>query len=68
DNLFVYKETFERGNLEEADWRFIDQICSLVDCGESYDICFSMTDTFLQKILVLGIGMIVELEIGLLLD
>ncbi|MGR5980877.1 hypothetical protein ACT7DJ_34890 [Bacillus cereus] len=66
--MFTYKETYERGNVEEADCRFIDQICSQLDCGESYDICLSMTDTYLQKILVMGNGKILEIEIGLHLD
>ena len=66
--MFVYKETYERGNVEEADCRFIDQICIQLDCGESYDICLSMTDTYLQKILVMGNGKILEIEIGLHLD
>jgi hypothetical protein len=68
NDMFIYKETYERGNLEEADCRFIDQICSQLDCGESYDICLSMTDTYLQKILVMGNGKILEIEIGLHLD
>ncbi|MCX2829135.1 hypothetical protein ORL93_26050 [Bacillus sp. DHT2] len=66
--MFIYKETYERGNLEEADCRFIDQICNQLDCGESYEICLSMTDTYLQKILVMGNRKILEIEIGLHLD
>ncbi|MED1304085.1 hypothetical protein BK704_35260 [[Bacillus thuringiensis] serovar konkukian] len=63
--MFAYRRSYERGSIEEAECYFIDEICNQLDCGESHDICLSKTDTYIQKLLVMGDGKVLEIECGL---
>lgn len=63
--MFTYKRSYERGSMEEVECRFVDEICNQLDCGESHEICLSKTDTYLQKLLVMGNGKVLEIEFGL---